>query len=134
MKELFKILIEISDIIKNMLPFDLNKMAIYLLFFKFFKFSRLIRVREDEYENQESGRKSSINNSIIAILAFIISSLYILGLYKEANLNPMYIVGFIIAQEDFGFKIKIKNYGYIKIILWIIAVISILVKISVLIK
>ena len=130
MKELFKILIEISEIIKNMLPFDLNKMAIYLLLFKFFKFSRLIVIREDE----ESERKSSINNSIIAILAVIISILYIVGLYKEANLNPMYIAGFIIAQEDFGFKIKIKNYGYIKIILLIIAVISILVKISLLIK
>lgn len=130
MNEIFKKVIEMVMVVKNLLPVDLNQLAIYMLMFRFFKISRLIN---NLGEDMESGIKA-VNNSIVAIPAIIISSLYLVAIYTENIINPMYLIGLMIAQDDFGFKIKSANYNKLKKIIWLISVIAISIKIATVIQ
>ena len=89
MRELFNqvilILSGLSDTIKNLLPVDLSKLAVYLLLFKFLKISRLMLNLGEE--------RKAIKNSFIAIPAIIVSIMYIISIHRETIINPMYIMG-----------------------------------------
>lgn len=88
----------LSDTIKNLLPVDLSQLAVYILLFKFLKINRLILNLGEE--------RKVIRNSFIAIPAIIVSIMYIIAIHKETIINPLYIVGFTVSQDDFGFEIN----------------------------
>lgn len=131
MNEIFKKVIEMVMVVKNLLPVDLNQLAIYMLMFRFFKISRLINNLGEEDMEREI---KAVSNSIVAIPAIIISSLYLVAIYTENIINPMYLIGLMIAQDDFGFKIKSANYNKLKKIIWLISVIAISIKIATVIQ
>ena len=128
MKELINQIILIasglSDAVKNLLPVDLSQLAVYLLMFKFLKINRLIL-------NPGEERKAiNIKNSFIAIPAMIVSIMYIIAIHKETIINPLYIVGFTVSQDDFGFEINSEKYIRTKEIIWGVMLLIIAIKIG----
>lgn len=113
----------LSDTIKNLLPVDLSQLAVYLLMFKFLKINRLILNLGEE-------RKANIKNSFIAIPAMIVSIMYIIAIHKETIINPLYIVGFTVSQDDFGFEINSEKYIRTKEIIWGVMLLIIAIKIG----
>ena len=126
MRELFNqvilILSGLSDTIKNLLPVDLSKLAVYLLLFKFLKISRLMLNLGEE--------RKAIKNSFIAIPAIIVSIMYIISIHRETIINPMYIMGVMVAQDDFGFEINSPQYRRTKEIIWGVMLLVIAIKIG----
>ena len=114
----------LSDTIKNLLPVDLSQLAVYLLMFKFLKINRLILNLGEE-------RKAiNIKNSFIAIPAMIVSIMYIIAIHQEMIINPLYIVGFTVSQDDFGFEINSEKYIRTKEIIWGVMLLIIAIKIG----
>lgn len=113
----------LSDTIKNLLPVDLSQLAVYILLFKFLKINRLILNLGEE-------RKANIKNSFIAIPAMIVSIMYIIAIHKETIINPLYIVGFTVSQDDFGFEINSEKYIRTKEIIWGVMLLIIAIKIG----
>jgi hypothetical protein len=106
------------------LPVDLSQLAVYLLMFKFLKINRLILNLGEE-------RKAiNIKNSFIAIPAMIVSIMYIIAIHKETIINPLYIVGFTVSQDDFGFEINSEKYIRTKEIIWGVMLLIIAIKIG----
>lgn len=126
MRELFNQLILIlsglSDTIKNLLPVDLSQLAVYLLLFKFLKISRLMLNLGEE--------RKAIKNSFIAIPAIVVSIMYIISIHRETIINPMYIMGFMVAQDDFGFEVNSAKYRRTKEIIWGVMLLVISIKIG----
>ena len=126
MKELINQIILIasglSDAVKNLLPVDLSQLAVYILMFKFLKINRLILNLGEE--------RKIIRNSLIAIPAIIVSIMYIIAIHKETIINPLYIVGFIVSQDDFGFEVKSEKYRRTKEIIWGVMLLIIAIKIG----
>ena len=126
MKELINQIILIasglSDAVKNLLPVDLSQLAVYILMFKFLKINRLILNLGEE--------RKIIRNSLIAIPAIIVSIMYIIAINKETIINPLYIVGFTVSQDDFGFEINIEKYIRTKEIIWGVMLLIISIKIG----
>lgn len=112
----------LSDTIKNLLPVDLSQLAVYLLMFKFLKINRLILNLGEE--------RKVIRNSFIAIPAIIVSIMYIIAIHKETIINPLYIVGFTVSQDDFGFEINSEKYIRTKEIIWGVMLLIIAIKIG----
>lgn len=112
----------LSDTIKNLLPVDLSQLAVYLLMFKFLKINRLIINLGEE--------RKVIRNSFIAIPAMIVSIMYIIAIHKETIINPLYIVGFTVSQDDFGFEINSEKYIRTKEIIWGVMLLIISIKIG----
>lgn len=112
----------LSDTIKNLLPVDLSQLAVYLLMFKFLKINRLIINLGEE--------RKVIRNSFIAIPAIIVSIMYIIAIHKETIINPLYIVGFTVSQDDFGFEINSEKYIRTKEIIWGVMLLIIAIKIG----
>lgn len=112
----------LSDTIKNLLPVDLSQLAVYLLMFKFLKINRLILNLGEE--------RKVIRNSFIAIPAMIVSIMYIIAIHKETIINPLYIVGFTVSQDDFGFEINSEKYIRTKEIIWGVMLLIIAIKIG----
>lgn len=127
MKELINQIILIasglSDAVKNLLPVDLSQLAVYILLFKFLKINRLILNLGEE-------RKANIKNSFIAIPAMIVSIMYIIAIHKETIINPLYIVGFTVSQDDFGFEVNSEKYRRTKEIIWGVMLLIISIKIG----
>lgn len=113
----------LSDAVKNLLPVDLSQLAVYILLFKFLKINRLILNLGEE-------RKANIKNSFIAIPAMIVSIMYIIAIHKETIINPLYIVGFTVSQDDFGFEVKSEKYIRTKEIIWGVMLLIIAIKIG----
>ena len=126
MKELINQIILIasglSDAVKNLLPVDLSQLAVYILMFKFLKINRLIINLGEE--------RKVIRNSFIAIPAIIVSIMYIIAIHKETIINPLYIVGFTVSQDDFGFEINSEKYIRTKEIIWGVMLLIIAIKIG----
>lgn len=126
MKELINQIILIasglSDAVKNLLPVDLSQLAVYILMFKFLKINRLILNLGEE--------RKIIRNSLIAIPAIIVSIMYIIAINKETIINPLYIVGFTVSQDDFGFEINSEKYIRTKEIIWGVMLLIIAIKIG----
>ena len=126
MKELINQIILIasglSDAVKNLLPVDLSQLAVYILLFKFLKINRLILNLGEE--------RKVIRNSFIAIPAIIVSIMYIIAIHKETIINPLYIVGFTVSQDDFGFEINSEKYIRTKEIIWGVMLLIIAIKIG----
>lgn len=126
MKELINQIILIasglSDAVKNLLPVDLSQLAVYILMFKFLKINRLILNLGEE--------RKIIRNSLIAIPAMILSIMYIIAIHKETIINPMYIVGFTVSQDDFGFEVKSEKYIRTKELIWGLMLLVIAIKIG----
>lgn len=126
MKELINQIILIasglSDAVKNLLPVDLSQLAVYILMFKFLKINRLILNLGEE--------RKIIRNSLIAIPAMIVSIMYIIAIHKETIINPLYIVGFTVSQDDFGFEINSEKYIRTKEIIWGVMLLIISIKIG----
>lgn len=126
MKELINQIILIasglSDAVKNLLPVDLSQLAVYILMFKFLKINRLILNLGEE--------RKIIRNSLIAIPAMIVSIMYIIAIHKETIINPLYIVGFTVSQDDFGFEINSEKYIRTKEIIWGVMLLIIAIKIG----
>ena len=112
----------LSDTIKNLLPVDLSQLAVYILMFKFLKINRLILNLGEE--------RKIIRNSLIAIPAIIVSIMYIIAIHKETIINPLYIVGFTVSQDDFGFEINSEKYIRTKEIIWGVMLLIISIKIG----
>lgn len=112
----------LSDTIKNLLPVDLSQLAVYLLMFKFLKINRLIINLGEE--------RKVIRNSFIAIPAIIVSIMYIIAIHKETIINPLYIVGFTVSQDDFGFEVNSEKYRRTKEIIWGVMLLIISIKIG----
>lgn len=112
----------LSDTIKNLLPVDLSQLAVYILLFKFLKINRLILNLGEE--------RKVIRNSFIAIPAIIVSIMYIIAIHKETIINPLYIVGFTVSQDDFGFEINSEKYIRTKEIIWGVMLLIIAIKIG----
>ena len=112
----------LSDTIKNLLPVDLSQLAVYILLFKFLKINRLILNLGEE--------RKIIRNSLIAIPAIIVSIMYIIAIHKESIINPLYIVGFTVSQDDFGFEINSEKYIRTKEIIWGVMLLIIAIKIG----
>lgn len=112
----------LSDTIKNLLPVDLSQLAVYLLMFKFLKINRLIINLGEE--------RKVIRNSFIAIPAIIVSIMYIIAIHQEMIINPLYIVGFTVSQDDFGFEINSEKYIRTKEIIWGVMLLIIAIKIG----
>lgn len=112
----------LSDTIKNLLPVDLSQLAVYLLMFKFLKINRLILNLGEE--------RKIIRNSLIAIPAIIVSIMYIIAIHKESIINPLYIVGFTVSQDDFGFEVNSEKYIRTKEIIWGVMLLIIAIKIG----
>lgn len=112
----------LSDTIKNLLPVDLSQLAVYLLMFKFLKINRLILNLGEE--------RKIIRNSLIAIPAIIVSIMYIIAIHKETIINPLYILGFTVSQDDFGFEINSEKYIRTKEIIWGVMLLIISIKIG----
>lgn len=110
------------DTIKNLLPVDLSQLAVYILLFKFLKINRLILNLGEE--------RKVIRNSFIAIPAIIVSIMYIIAIHKETIINPLYIVGFTVSQDDFGFEINSEKYIRTKEIIWGVMLLIIAIKIG----
>lgn len=125
MGELFNQIILIasglSDTIKNLLPVDLSQLAIYILLFKFLKINRLLNLGEE---------RKAIKNSFIAIPAMILSIMYIIAIERETVINPLYIVGFTVSQDDFGFRLDSEKYVKTKEIIWGVMLLVIGIKIG----
>ncbi len=112
----------LSDAVKNLLPVDLSQLAAYLLIFKFLKINRLLNFGEE---------RKAIRNSFIAIPAIILSIMYIIAIHQEMIINPMYIVGFTVAQDDFGFaEVSSVKYRRTKEIIWGVMLLVIAIKIG----
>lgn len=126
MKELINQIILIasglSDAVKNLLPVDLSQLAVYILMFKFLKINRLILNLGEE--------RKIIRNSLIAIPAIIVSIMYIIAIHKETIINPLYIVGFTVSQDDFGFNLKSEKYIRTKELIWGLMLLVIAIKIG----
>lgn len=126
MKELINQIILIasglSDAVKNLLPVDLSQLAVYILMFKFLKINRLILNLGEE--------RKIIRNSLIAIPAIIVSIMYIIAINKETIINPLYIVGFTVSQDDFGFEVNSEKYIRTKEIIWGVMLLIIAIKIG----
>ena len=126
MKELINQIILIasglSDAVKNLLPVDLSQLAVYILMFKFLKINRLILNLREE--------RKIIRNSLIAIPAIIVSIMYIIAIHQEMIINPLYIVGFTVSQDDFGFEINSEKYIRTKEIIWGVMLLIIAIKIG----
>ena len=126
MKELINQIILIasglSDAVKNLLPVDLSQLAVYILMFKFLKINRLILNLGEE--------RKIIRNSLIAIPAIIVSIMYIIAINKETIINPLYIVGFTVSQDDFGFEVNSEKYRRTKEIIWGVMLLIISIKIG----
>lgn len=126
MKELINQIILIasglSDAVKNLLPVDLSQLAVYILMFKFLKINRLILNLGEE--------RKIIRNSLIAIPAIIVSIMYIIAIHKETIINPLYIVGFTVSQDDFGFEVNSEKYRRTKEIIWGVMLLIISIKIG----
>lgn len=126
MKELINQIILIasglSDAVKNLLPVDLSQLAVYILMFKFLKINRLILNLGEE--------RKIIRNSLIAIPAIIVSIMYIIAIHQEMIINPLYIVGFTVSQDDFGFEINSEKYIRTKEIIWGVMLLIIAIKIG----
>lgn len=126
MKELINQIILIasglSDAVKNLLPVDLSQLAVYILMFKFLKINRLILNLGEE--------RKIIRNSLIAIPAIILSIMYIIAIHKETIINPLYIVGFTVSQDDFGFNLKSEKYIRTKELIWGLMLLVIAIKIG----
>lgn len=112
----------LSDTIKNLLPVDLSQLAVYMLMFKFLKINRLIINLGEE--------RKVIRNSFIAIPAIIVSIMYIIAINKETIINPLYIVGFTVSQDDFGFEVNSEKYRRTKEIIWGVMLLIIAIKIG----
>ena len=112
----------LSDTIKNLLPVDLSQLAVYLLMFKFLKINRLILNLGEE--------RKIIRNSLIAIPAMILSIMYIIAIHQEMIINPLYIVGFTVSQDDFGFEVNSEKYIRTKEIIWGVMLLIISIKIG----
>lgn len=112
----------LSDTIKNLLPVDLSQLAVYILLFKFLKINRLILNLGEE--------RKVIRNSFIAIPAIIVSIMYIIAINKETIINPLYIVGFTVSQDDFGFEVNSEKYRRTKEIIWGVMLLIIAIKIG----
>lgn len=112
----------LSDAVKNLLPVDLSQLAVYILMFKFLKINRLILNLGEE--------RKIIRNSLIAIPAIIVSIMYIIAINKETIINPLYIVGFTVSQDDFGFEINSEKYIRTKEIIWGVMLLIISIKIG----
>ena len=112
----------LSDTIKNLLPVDLSQLAVYILMFKFLKINRLILNLGEE--------RKIIRNSLIAIPAIIVSIMYIIAIHKETIINPLYIVGFTVSQDDFGFEVNSEKYRRTKEIIWGVMLLIISIKIG----
>lgn len=112
----------LSDTIKNLLPVDLSQLAVYILLFKFLKINRLILNLGEE--------RKVIRNSFIAIPAIIVSIMYIIAIHKETIINPLYIVGFTVSQDDFGFEVNSEKYRRTKEIIWGVMLLIISIKIG----
>lgn len=112
----------LSDAVKNLLPVDLSQLAVYILLFKFLKINRLILNLGEE--------RKVIRNSFIAIPAMILSIMYIIAIHKESIINPLYIVGFTVSQDDFGFNLKSEKYIRTKEIIWGVMLLIIAIKIG----
>lgn len=112
----------LSDTIKNLLPVDLSQLAVYILLFKFLKINRLILNLGEE--------RKVIRNSFIAIPAIIVSIMYIIAIHQEMIINPLYIVGFTVSQDDFGFEINSEKYIRTKEIIWGVMLLIISIKIG----
>lgn len=112
----------LSDTIKNLLPVDLSQLAVYILMFKFLKINRLILNLGEE--------RKIIRNSLIAIPAIIVSIMYIIAIHKETIINPLYIVGFTVSQDDFGFEVNSEKYIRTKEIIWGVMLLIISIKIG----
>ena len=111
----------LSDTIKNLLPVDLSQLAIYILLFKFLKINRLLNLGEE---------RKAIKNSFIAIPAMILSIMYIIAIERETVINPLYIVGFTVSQDDFGFRLDSEKYVKTKEIIWGVMLLIIGIKIG----
>ena len=126
MKELINQIILIasglSDAVKNLLPVDLSQLAVYILMFKFLKINRLILNLGEE--------RKIIRNSLIAIPAIIVSIMYIIAIHQEMIINPLYIVGFTVSQDDFGFEVNSEKYRKTKEIIWGVMLLIISIKIG----
>lgn len=126
MKELINQIILIasglSDAVKNLLPVDLSQLAVYILMFKFLKINRLILNLGEE--------RKIIRNSLIAIPAMILSIMYIIAIHQEMIINPLYIVGFTVSQDDFGFEVNSEKYIRTKEIIWGVMLLIISIKIG----
>lgn len=126
MKELINQIILIasglSDAVKNLLPVDLSQLAVYILMFKFLKINRLILNLGEE--------RKIIRNSLIAIPAIIVSIMYIIVIHQEMIINPLYIVGFTVSQDDFGFEVNSEKYRRTKEIIWGVMLLIISIKIG----
>ena len=126
MKELINQIILIasglSDAVKNLLPVDLSQLAVYILMFKFLKINRLILNLGEE--------RKIIRNSLIAIPAIIVSIMYIIAIHQEMIINPLYIVGFTVSQDDFGFEVNSEKYRRTKEIIWGVMLLIIAIKIG----
>lgn len=126
MKELINQIILIasglSDAVKNLLPVDLSQLAVYILMFKFLKINRLILNLREE--------RKIIRNSLIAIPAIIVSIMYIIAIHQEMIINPLYIVGFTVSQDDFGFEVNSEKYRRTKEIIWGVMLLIISIKIG----
>lgn len=112
----------LSDTIKNLLPVDLSQLAVYILMFKFLKINRLILNLGEE--------RKIIRNSLIAIPAIIVSIMYIIAIHQEMIINPLYIVGFTVSQDDFGFEVNSEKYRRTKEIIWGVMLLIISIKIG----
>lgn len=112
----------LSDTIKNLLPVDLSQLAVYILLFKFLKINRLILNLGEE--------RKIIRNSFIAIPAIIVTIMYIIAIHKETIINPLYIVGFTVSQDDFGFEVNSEKYIRTKEIIWGVMLLIISIKIG----
>ena len=126
MKELINQIILIasglSDAVKNLLTVDLSQLAVYILMFKFLKINRLILNLGEE--------RKIIRNSLIAIPAIIVSIMYIIAIHQEMIINPLYIVGFTVSQDDFGFEVNSEKYRRTKEIIWGVMLLIISIKIG----
>lgn len=126
MKELINqiilIALGLSDAVKNLLPVDLSQLAVYILMFKFLKINRLILNLGEE--------RKIIRNSLIAIPAIIVSIMYIIAIHQEMIINPLYIVGFTVSQDDFGFEVNSEKYRRTKEIIWGVMLLIISIKIG----
>lgn len=126
MKELINQIILIASglsyAVKNLLPVDLSQLAVYILMFKFLKINRLILNLGEE--------RKIIRNSLIAIPAIIVSIMYIIAIHQEMIINPLYIVGFTVSQDDFGFEVNSEKYRRTKEIIWGVMLLIIAIKIG----
>ena len=60
----------------------------------------------------------------------IVSIMYIIAIHKETIINPLYIVGFTVSQDDFGFEINSEKYIRTKEIIWGVMLLIIAIKIG----